>query len=394
MLDHKKVIIVGCGLAGLATALVLARKKACVEVYEKTNSLSSTGAGIQISSNGLKILEDLGLSEQCWEKGVRATAIEIKDFKANKTFCKIDLALHNKENPHLMIHRSDLIEILFNACKLEGVKFIFGNKLEIKKSEYSQILQNNLETENTDVVVGADGIHSVSRKLVSDEQRPYFTGHIAWRAVIPNIDKHPNVARIYVAPGKHIVSYPVCGNKMINLGFFEEKSSWLEDGWIHKGDKEQLYHSFSGFCDEIKGLIWRIDEVFVWGLFQYPVLKTWYSGKFVLVGDSVHPTLPFMAQGANLALEDAWVLSDCLEEFREVREAFKRYQSLRYHRVRRIVELAEKNVWKYHLKNPLLRWLAHKGMYICSTLAPQIVLRQYDWIFKHDVTKKENQLSK
>jgi salicylate hydroxylase len=127
--------------------------------------------------------------------------------------------------------------------------------------------------------------------------------------------------------------------------------------------------------------------VHLWGLLRYPVARNWYQDHAALLGDAAHPTLPFLAQGANMALEDAWVLADCLANAETTSTALARYQSRRERRVRRVIEVSGRNAWKYHLKFPPLRLAAHAALRFVSRQAPQHLMGQFDWLYKHDVTK-------
>lgn len=137
----------------------------------------------------------------------------------------------------------------------------------------------------------------------------------------------------------------------------------------------------------MQALLRSVDNVHLWGLLRHPVARNWYQDHAVLLGDAAHPTLPFLAQGANMALEDAWVLADCLANAETTNTALARYQSRRERRVRRVIAVSGRNAWKYHLRFPPLRLAAHAALRFVSRQAPQHLMGQFDWLYKHDVTK-------
>ena len=149
----------------------------------------------------------------------------------------------------------------------------------------------------------------------------------------------------------------------------------------------ELQQAFAGFCPEVRDLLDRVDAVNLWGLFRHPVATTWVGKRSALVGDAAHPTLPFLAQGANLALEDAWVLADCLASNGQPRAALTMYQQRRKHRATKVISAANANARNYHLRAPLLRGAAHSLLRTAGMIAPRRAVGQFDWIYGHDVTK-------
>jgi salicylate hydroxylase len=213
-----------------------------------------------------------------------------------------------------------------------------------------------------------------------------FSGQVAWRALIPNVVDHPPEARVTMGPGKHLVSYPLREGRMVNLVAVEERDDWAAEGWHHRDDPANLRRAFAGFGAQAAQMLEAVEEVTLWGLHHHPVAANWQADGVALLGDAAHPTLPFLAQGANMALEDAWVLADCLTRYpRDA--ALTAYQAARIDRARRIVKTSEGNATRYHLRSGPIRFAAHTGLRIASTLAPGAMLRAFDWLYAHDVTK-------
>jgi salicylate hydroxylase len=175
--------------------------------------------------------------------------------------------------------------------------------------------------------------------------------------------------------------------RLLNVVAVQERTSWAAEGWQHRDDPENLARAFADFDPSLRGLLAKVDDVHLWGLFRHPVAQVWHRDHTVLLGDAAHPTLPFLAQGANMAIEDAWVLATSLAEMATTNAALAHYQSRRNGRVRKVIAAAGRNAWKYHLRIPPLRKVAHFALQKASQFAPQRLMAQFDWLYHHDVTK-------
>ena len=184
--------------------------------------------------------------------------------------------------------------------------------------------------------------------------------------------------------GRHLVSYPMRDGSLINLVAVEERDDWAEEGWHHPDDPANLRRAFDGFAGRVPEMLAAVTEVNLWGLHRHPVAQKWYAQNVAMLGDAAHPTLPFLAQGANMALEDAWVLTDAAIKGGNWMAA---YQSRRMARVKKVIEAANTNAWRYHLKPGAMRGLAHRGLQLGSKLAPSRMIGAYDWLYGYDVTK-------
>ncbi len=236
------------------------------------------------------------------------------------------------------------------------------------------------------MVIGADGLHSKVRHELNGVLAPFFTRQVAWRAVVPNSIGHPPQARVYMGPRRHIVSYPLRGGTLLNLVAVQERGQWADEGWHHKDDPGNLREVFADFGHEAQGMLALVQEVGLWGLFRHPVAKTWHRGNVAILGDAAHPTLPFMAQGAVMAMEDAWVLADALGRAEGIADGLAHYQVRRIERARKVIDTASNNAWKYHLSFGPARFVAHNVLRLGGAVAPGRMLHQFDWIYNHDVT--------
>jgi salicylate hydroxylase len=236
------------------------------------------------------------------------------------------------------------------------------------------------------LVIGADGVKSRIRAQLNGDRAPLFTGQVAWRAVIPG-DGGAVEAEVFMAPGRHLVSYPVRDGAFRNIVAVEEREIWAAEGWAHHDDPAALRAAFAGFGPRVRGWLSQVEDVGLWGLFRHPVAARWHDGGIALAGDAAHPTLPFLAQGANMALEDAWVLAKALTQHDTQAAGLAAYQAARLPRATRIVQAANRNARLYHAAG--LRRLAFQGaMRLAGALTPDLPLRQFDWLYAHDVTRE------
>jgi salicylate hydroxylase len=192
-----------------------------------------------------------------------------------------------------------------------------------------------------------------------------------------------------MGPGRHLVTYPLRGGTLRNIVAVEERRRWVEEGWSLKDDPMELRVAFETFVGRVQGWLEKVQEVYLWGLFRHPVARVWQralpGGGVAIVGDAAHPTLPFLAQGASMGLEDAWVLADSLDK-QDIGPGLAAYQERRAARAARIVEAANRNARAYHLSGPL-RSFAHLGLRVAGAVAPQAALARFDWLYDHDVTR-------
>ncbi len=376
-LDDLTVAIVGGGIGGLTAALAFARKGCRVCVYEQADALTEVGAGIQVSPNGAAVLEGLGLSDHAAARGRVAEAVIPMAALTGKALARFDLT--RGQRPYRFFRRPDLIGMLAEACAEAGVEVELGARIAAA------------DDVGADLVVGADGVKSLVRGDVTGTDRdPMFTGQVAWRAVVPDQGDDP-VARIWMAPGKHVVTYPLRDGGL-NIVAVQERAEWAAEGWAHADDPGALQAVFSDCSRHLKDILQKIDKVHLWGLFRRPVASRLFRRNVVLVGDAAHPTLPFLAQGANLALEDGYVLAACLEENVDMQRGLAAYQRARHGRVTRAINAANANARNYHLGG-MRAAVAHTGLRMMGQVAPSAFLSRLSWLYDHDVTQKNYQLA-
>lgn len=376
----RRVVIAGGGIAGMAAAAVLSRAGADVTVLEQAAAIREFGAGLQITPNGAAVLAALGLSDEADRRAIRARAVEPMDALSGRRIGRFDLA-RLPGQPYRFFHRADLIEMLATAAAGAGAEIRTSARAAAISADGLVTLADG-EALRPTLAVGADGLHSVLRPELNPATAPFFTGQVAWRAVVPG--QADPVARIWMAPRRHVVTYPLPGGR-INVVAVRETPDWAAEGWNHPDDPANLMAAFADCAPDLRAILAQATEPRLWGLFRHPVADIWQGPGAALVGDAAHPTLPFLAQGANLALEDAWVLAAVCAADPSLHRALPRYQTLRKPRVTRAIEAANANAVNYHLSGAR-RVAAHAGLRAIATVAPRTFLGRLEWLYDHDVT--------
>ena len=380
----SNAIVVGGGIGGLAAAAALARRGIAVTLIEQAPALKEVGAGLQISPNGLAVLRALGLEARMRQKGaVEGQAVVLRDGAAGGQVARLDLRRLRPDQRYFFMHRADLVDLLAGAARRENVTFDLGASVaSIRPGSPAQVQMTDGSIRRTELVVAADGIHSVARPVLNGPDRAVFSGQVAWRAVIPNDVDHPAEAHVHMGPGRHLVSYPIREGRCINLVAVEERADWAAEGWNHADAPENLRQAFAGFGGMAGRMIATVSTPTLWGLHLHPVAQVWQKDNVALLGDAAHPTLPFLAQGANMALEDAWALGALVASGDE---GLARYEALRRPRAAKVIAAAEKNAWRYHLRPGPLRMAAHLGLRVASGMVPGLMVGAFDWLYGYDV---------
>lgn len=391
-LNGTEITVLGAGIAGLSVARALALRGADVTVLEQAEAIREVGAGLQISPNGAAILRALGLGAALDRVGGRAAAVELRDGRHGNLVLRMDLSKAHAQKGYHFVHRADLIDLLAEGARAAGVQIRFLQRItEVDLSGARPRLVTAQGAEMTpEIVIGADGLHSTLRAALNGVIAPFFTRQVAWRATIPCAAGAPAIAEVHMGAGKHLVSYPLRGGTLRNIVAIEERIRWAEEGWNLKDDPMSLRVAFGDFNPRVKDWLAQVDETWLWGLFRHPVARVWGQalpqGAVAILGDAAHPTLPFLAQGANMALEDAYMLARALDEGGGTAQTLAAYQDARASRCAKIVAAANSNARAYHLSGPI-RGLAHFGLKVAGKIAPDLALKRYDWIYDYDPTQ-------
>lgn len=388
----KAVTVVGGGIAGLAVARALALRGARVTVLEQADALREVGAGLQLSPNGIRALKSLGLDEGLAAVAPRNQAVELIDGETGDRVARLDLLAHRPSEPFRVAYRPRLIELLAKGARDAGVEVRLDQRIEAAAFDDQGVALPLAggQVHHAALVIGADGLHSKLRPLAAGgaQPRPFFTGQVAWRAVIGCEPDEPVIAQVFMGRHRHLVSYPM-GHGLRNIVAVEERRDWVEESWHLTDDPMTLRAAFEDFTGPVPGWLEQVDRPYLWGLFRHPVAARWGrvqgAGAVAILGDAAHPTLPFLAQGAVMALEDAVALAALLDRHADLDQALTAYQAARRHRCQEIVEAANRNARNYHLSG-LPRLVGHTGLRLVSALAPGKLLDRFDWVYDYDPT--------
>lgn len=382
-----QVMIAGGGIGGLTAALALAESGCRVSVFEQAPEFAEIGAGIQLSPNCSRVLHALGL-----EGALRACAFlpqgtEFRSWRSGRVISASalgDAVAQQYGAPYYHIHRGDLLRLLVQAAQ-NRPQITLHTRASVARArdlgDRVQLTAAGVPHEG-DLLIGADGIHSRIRAELWGDEQPRFTGNVAWRALVPASRLPTGAIRpmstVWWGPGKHFVHYYVRGGELINCVCVVEKPGWEIESWTEPGDHDELKADFAGWHSSIQQLIDQADQasLYKWALFDRPPMAQWGKGRISLLGDACHPTLPFMAQGAAMAIEDAAVLAGCLAQQEDVPLGLQRYENLRRRRTAAIQQGSRRNARVFHLSG-LQAWLRNRA-------APLARSRAMDGLFRYN----------
>lgn len=392
------ILIAGGGIGGMAAALSLLRRGFDVDIYEQAQAFREVGAGIQISPNGNRALHALDAFEPLRKLSCDADGKEIRLWNSGKTWKLFDLGTEAEQRygfPYLTVYRPDLLQVLVDAVAAIKPDALHLNARVagcVQNEERVVLHLDNGETASGDALIGADGVHSRLRNLVWGESKAKFTGMMAWRGTIP-MEKLPphmsrRVATNWVGPGAHAVCYPLRGGRIMNFVATVERDDWTLESWSTQGTTEECLADFAGWHDDIQTMIRNAPSLFKWALCGRPPMEAWTTNRITLLGDACHSTLPFLAQGAVMALEDAVILGRCMEKYRDdLPSALQRYEALRLGVTTRKVLGASANTERFH--NPALATEAGAQAYVDKEWNREAIIERYEWIFTYDVNAVE-----
>lgn len=383
-----KVLIAGGGIGGITAALCLAKAGHDVAVFEQAESFSEIGAGIQLSANCSRVLHRLGLESSLNDSGFLPQGTQTRNWRTGEIITDSplgDAATKKYGFPYYHIHRGDLMSLLVDAIKQSPKIALHTNaKIEsFENTENSVQVSVNETSHQGDILVGADGIHSAIRSRLWGDEKPSFTGNVAWRALVPAAKLPKGLVKpmstVWWGPGKHFVHYYVRGGELVNCVCVVEKDGWQVESWTESGDYNELKADFQGWHSDIQTLIDTADRssLYKWALFDRPPMKRWSQGRVTLLGDACHPTLPFMAQGAAMAIEDGAVLTECLSQENSIEAALHRYETLRLSRTAGIQKGSRRNATVFHLSG-VKAWLRNKA-------AKKAGASVMDGLYRHNV---------
>jgi salicylate hydroxylase len=398
MTRRLRILVLGGGIGGTAAALALRRRGFEVRLFEQAPAFAEVGAGVQLAPNGVRVLDLLGVGEDVRAVAAEAAAKEIRFWRDGRSWPLFDLgaqAVARYGHPYLLLYRPDLLGVLVGALvAADGMVLSCGRRggaVEMAPRCVGIRFADGSSAEG-DVLIGADGIHSVVREALFGPDRPVFSGLVAWRgvvaaAVLPASLRRP-VGVNWIGPGRHLVHYPLRRGELVNVVGIVERGDWQVESWSARGEPEAFVADFAGWHEDVQTLIAAVRTPHLWALMLREPLSQWGRGRATLLGDACHPTLPMLAQGANQALEDAIVLARALaEEATQPERALRRYEAARIPRTLRMVRGSAENARRFHA--PELADPQAAEAFVTREWAPARIRDRYDWLFSYRADEAE-----
>lgn len=330
----EKIVVVGGGIGGLTAATALSRSGFAVTLLEAAPAFGEVGAGVTLAPNAMKGLAHIGIADAVATAGVQPVRQRIQHWQDGRTLLQFERGDSRERYgaPYVYIHRADLHAILVEAARLAGVELVTA--ATVTTVDDVGVTTQDGRSVRADVVVGADGLKSVVRRLF-DPQPAYFSGHVAWRMLAPAEGPLADLAQwpgMHIGPGRMVVRYPLRESKILNLVFFARQTGWNEEGWAIPGSTEELEATYAGWSDEVQAMVAAASRgpLFKWAINARTPLADWLiDDRITLLGDAAHAMTPFMGQGAACAIEDAVVLARALSAAGSPAEGLRRYVAAR-----------------------------------------------------------------
>jgi salicylate hydroxylase len=389
-----KVGIIGGGIGGVALAASLLQRGFEVRLFERAKGFGEVGAGIQMTPNAVKVMKALGLLDSMLQVGFLPRALVGRNWRSGRENFRtplIDSCPVLYDAPFIHIHRADLHHILA-SCVPDDVPTFGINCTGVTQENGTAIATFSDGTQyEADLIVGADGVRSVVRAALFGEEAPRFTGHMCYRAVVPVgrvVDFVSPDSSFWLGPNSHIVTYYVRGGEAVNIVAVAETKDWVEESWNVASSKEEMLRAFQGWHPNIEALFRRVDEVYKWGLFDRDPMTKWSHGRITLLGDAAHPMLPFLSQGAAMAIEDAYVLAASLDSHgNDVASALRDYEAERLPRTSRVQLEARERGRTYHLPSPLSQAKRDFMFWLRGLFNPHTSGIRANWVYEYDARK-------
>ena len=389
-----RVLAAGGGVAGLAAAAALARFDIEPLVLEQAPALGEIGAGIQISPNGVRVLRFLGLEEALLAAACEPRHYHARSWRTGRTLYKTPFNPELREKygaGHYHIHRADLLEVLKRAVPDGCVRL--GERVAAigQESDAVTVTTAGGRREEGDFLLGADGIHSVVRGALFGPDRPRFTGNIAWRFTVDadRVDTSmiPRDSCNWHGPHGHVVMYYVSQWRRINVVCIHETSEWVDESWSLLAGKDEVHAGYRGWHPIIHQLIDAAERINKWALFDRDPMPAWSKGRATLSGDAAHPMLPFLAQGANQALEDAYVLAASIARDASP-AALRAYERARLPRTSRVQLATRARAQTMHEASRWKRFLRDVRFRVGDVFDKRRTKHNVEWVYEVDVTRE------
>jgi salicylate hydroxylase len=388
-------LIAGAGIGGLTAALCLSRAGFRVTLLERSKTLQAAGAGLQISPNASAILRELGILPALAAAALAPAAIHARRGRDGATLARMPLADAETRwgAPYLLVHRADLQQALLDAvAQVPSIALVTNSALAgfaITASGVAlAVLRGNIRVKyDGDCLIGADGLRSLVRERLTDDpvDLPDHARSIAFRALIDSkrvaaTMRQPE-SMLWLGRKAHVVHYPLRQGSVVNVVAVADETmpiDWTAEFWSQPADAHHVMARFARFDRSLRDLMAAADEWRCWPLLERPTLASWTKGPIALLGDAAHPMLPFLAQGAAQAIEDAAALGRALSVSTTIEDGFAAYQTARLARAQRVAMESRRQASIYHLSGPaaLARNLTMR------VAGSKRLLDRYDWLYR------------
>ncbi len=390
MAEASPILVAGGGIGGLAAALALAQAGRRVRVLERGNAFTTAGAGIQIGPNGVRALQRLGAADLLRANASVPRALCAYSGASGARLMEMPLGREIADRcgaPYWTLHRADLLQTLADAvARVSSIEVSFGSEaVDASVSPSGAVVVSLADDRRIEgaALIGADGLWSRIRSVVAPDVSPKSSGYAAYRAILP-MDAaamlEPDVVGTWLSPDAHVVHYPVQAGRALNIVVIVD-APWIAASWNAPADKVQVIEATRAFAPRLRQAIEAAPAWHKWSLPEPLSLRTWNNGPITLLGDAAHATLPFFAQGAVMALEDAVVLRRAVETHGDdFAAAFTAYQSARRARVARVQEASVRNGQVFHLSGPM--GFARDA--VMRVMPPTAMLARFDWLYAYE----------
>jgi salicylate hydroxylase len=355
-----KVAVVGGGIGGLVLALALRERGINIEVYEQADELREIGAAVALSANGTRELRRLGLGEQVESVSVVPSALVIRRWDSGEVIADHPMGRDGIYEatfgaPYYGVHRVALLQALADRLADEGVNL--GRRcVGVDERDSGAELQfADGSSATADLVVGADGVHSVMRRHVVGEVRGRFSGTVGYRGLVP-VEAMPSLPdptplQFWAGPRRHLLHYAIDGGRTVNFLAVVRTPEWTADTWMEECEVSDAVDAYAGWHPAVTEMVGATDVGARWALFDLAPLERWHTKRVVLMGDAAHAMVPHQGQGANQTIEDAIALADCLAADDDLASALRHYEESRRKRTARVQRWSRRTANLMHLSD-------------------------------------------
>jgi salicylate hydroxylase len=392
MTAPASLLIAGAGMAGLTAALCAFKAGLTPRVFERAGQLSEVGAGLQLGPNAMKVLRGLGLEDAVRAAGHEPGSLDLRDGSDGTRIFSVPAGPAAQSRwgaPYVVIERAALQSILKAALEARAPGCLTLGQEAVDFTTHGNGVRLHFATAQPcdgDAVIGADGIHSALRGRILDGMRPRYTGNTAWRVMVeatPNLLRLvPDAATAWTGPGRHAVTYFLAGRRAVNFVGVLEASEPAPEGWERTGEIDRVRAAFADFAAPVRAVLDQAGTVRLWGLYDRATPTRLGGARVTLIGDAACPMPPFMAQGAGLAIEAAWMAVWSLS----ATGRFGAHEAVVLRRSGRMLGAARRNGDLFHGRGPAAGF-GHAPVRLAAGLAPQLIRSRFDWVYGFDATR-------